>query len=301
VWMKDRWEDTGLEPDPATAGMAMYLSPYIWVRNTQDPTFLRQHEHNDPEFGSDNWIYVKMHNGNMSSQSGSLELYIADASVSLTWPGGWTLVASVPVTIPGSSTEVIEQVWNTVPDPASGSTHYCMIARWVSAADPMAVAETSNIGNNVRANNNIVWRNLNIVDLDSDADSKVAMNIKGVRGSKVSRIAFEDLTKFPRPKFTATGKVYVSIDSKLLYYWKVGGGRSLGMKEVDNGLFELAATGGYLDNVYLPSDYRGLIKLAFKKSDQTPASKFSFSVKHHLMDTGAPVLLGGVDYELVKK
>ena len=31
VWMKDTWTDTGKEPDPATAGEAMWRSPYIWV------------------------------------------------------------------------------------------------------------------------------------------------------------------------------------------------------------------------------------------------------------------------------
>jgi hypothetical protein len=50
-----------------------------------------------------------------------------------------------------------------------GKGHFCMLARWVSAADPMTFAETSDITYNVRQNNNIVWRNLNIVDLGGDA------------------------------------------------------------------------------------------------------------------------------------
>jgi len=244
---------------------------------------------------------VKLHNGNMAAQNGNLELYIADASVSLVWPAGWTLVASVPVAIAGSSTEIVEREWTSVPDPASGSTHYCMIARWNSGTDPMAVAEGTDIGANTRANNNIVWRNLDIVDLDSDADSRVALNVAGNRKSKLARLTFEDITKFPKPKFTAAGQVYVSIDDKLLSYWKQGGGKASGLEQVEGNTFRLTASAGYLDNIPLPYYYKGLIKVQFKKSDQTPPSKFDFAVQHHVMDSGVPVLLGGVDYELKKK
>lgn len=299
VWMKDRWEDTGLEPDPATAGMEMYVSPYIWIRHAQDPTFLAQHEHENPLFGSTNWIYTKLHNGAGSVQSGNLELYIADASISLTWPGGWSLVATVPANLPANATSILEQSWSSVPNPASGSSHYCMIARWVSATDPMTTPETSDINANVRGNNNIVWRNLNVVD--ADGDSHVAMNVEGQRKSKRSRIVFEDQTKFPRPKFTDTGAVYVSIDEKLLSYWKSGGEKLSGMTRVDGTTFRLSDSKAYLDEILLPPDYRGLIKVYFEKSPNTTASKYYFAVQHYLLDTGIPVLLGGVDYEIVSK
>ncbi|MEQ1678643.1 MAG: M12 family metallo-peptidase, partial [Chitinophagaceae bacterium] len=67
VWMRDTWDDTGLQPDPATAGQSMWRSPYIWIRNSaQDPTFQHQHEHENPKIGIPNWIYVKMHNGGVA-------------------------------------------------------------------------------------------------------------------------------------------------------------------------------------------------------------------------------------------
>ena len=37
VWMKDTWDDTGAEPDPAQNNEVMWKSPYIWIRNSQDP------------------------------------------------------------------------------------------------------------------------------------------------------------------------------------------------------------------------------------------------------------------------
>lgn len=301
VWMKDRWEDTGLEPDPATAGMAMYVSPYIWIRNAQDPTFLFQHDHDDPRFGQDNWIYVKLHNGSMAAQNGNLEIYVADASASLVWPSGWSLVASVPVNLAASSSHIVEQVWNTVPDPATGSSHYCMIARWNSASDPMTTPEGSDIGANVRANNNIVWRNLNIVALDDDGDSHVALNVAGNRKSKLARLSFTDETLFPRPKFTSNGQVYVSIDEKLWGFWKAGGSITSGLQHVNGTTFALTSSNAWLDRIPLPHDYQGIIKVYFKKSDQTVPGKYRFAVRHHKMDSGVPELLGGVDYDLIKK
>lgn len=301
VWMKDTWDDTGVEPDPATAGQRMFRSPYVWIRNAQDPTFLHQHEHQNPVFGATNFIYVKTHNGGEPVQRGNLELHIADASVSLTWPTSWTRIASIPLELRGHETRVVEHEWNSVPDPRSGSTHYCLIARWVSETDPMHTPEGEDIGTNVRENNNIVWRNLNIVVLEDDADNKVVMNIAGNKRRVPSRIVFADLTKFPRPKFTSSGKITVTFDDKLLALAKKSKGKSNGLRSLGKNTFELTAARAWLDNVWLPADYKGKITVTFRKGFSTSRSKYNFSVGHYLMDKKAPYLLGGVDYELVHR
>lgn len=299
VWMKDTWDDTGAEPDPATAGQRMYRSPYVWIRNAQDPTFLHQHEHQDPRFGATNFIYVKTHNGSGAVQRGKLELHVADASISLAWPTSWTRIASISLELGGHETRIVEQEWNSVPDPKSGSTHYCLIARWVSETDPMHAPEGEDIGTNVRENNNIVWRNLNIVDLDDDGDSKVVMNVAGNKRRKASRIVFEDVTKFPRPKFTSGGRVTVTFDDQLLALWKKSKGKGNGFKSVGKNTFEMTASRAWLDKVLLPANYKGRITVTFKKGRSRPRSKFDFSVRHYLMNRKAAYLLGGVDYELV--
>lgn len=301
VWMKDAWEDSGVEPDPATAGMAMWRSPYIWVRNNRDATFAFAHQHENPLFGSANWIYVKMHNGNAAPQTGNLELYIADASLSLSWPGGWTLVATVPLTIGGSSTRIVEQQWNSVPDPSSGSTHYCMIARWVSASDPMHTPEGSDINQNVRENNNIIWRNLNVVCMGCDGDeSKVTMNISAFREIKTYRLVFEDITKFPRPKFTATGTVSIQVDDQLAALWKQAGAKNTGLKSTGGTTFQMSGSRASIDNLPLPYNYKGKITLIFKRAANTPKLKYLFSVQQQAQNERNTVI-GGVDYELVPK
>ena len=139
VWMKDTWNDTGAEPDSHTANDYMWVSPYIWIRNTQDVNLTQQHQHQNPEFGSTNWVYVKLHNGGSTPTNGNLELWYANASVSLSWPNSWTQLATIPVnSFAAHSTKVVEAQWDNLP----GVGHYCMIARWVSSADPMTSPET---------------------------------------------------------------------------------------------------------------------------------------------------------------
>lgn len=162
VWMKDTWADTGREPDPATAGQAMWMSPYIWIRTAADPGLLHQHEHQNPESAWANHVYVKLHNGGDAAAGGRLKLYYAKASSGLAWPANWTQFADIAATVPANSTGVASAVWNTT---AAQTGHFCLLARWESAADPMTFAETANVDLNTRRNNNIVWRNVNVVNL----------------------------------------------------------------------------------------------------------------------------------------
>src|SRR6185503_20679575 len=53
VWSHDKPWDTGLEPDPATAGNNMWESEDIWVRN--DAT---AGGHQDPILGQVNYVHV---------------------------------------------------------------------------------------------------------------------------------------------------------------------------------------------------------------------------------------------------
>lgn len=291
VWMKDSWNDTGLEPDPNTAADPMYLSPYIWIRNTQDAGFLQQHNHQNPEFGQQNFIYVKMHNGGVAA-SGNLELYIANASVSLTWPGSWTLVASTPVSLPQSTTQIVEVPWNTVP----GIGHYCMIARWVSAADPIGV-ETADINANTRQNNNIVWRNLNIVDLSADDEVDVDVLLRGPERNMPLDLVFLDQAKFPKKTFLQTGMVYIIPDKNILEAWRKAGGKSKGIKQEGERLF-ITENGATLQNLRLPAGKEYKIKIVFRKTAATISDRFLFEIRQYTVNKLKRVLTGGVGYEI---
>jgi hypothetical protein len=289
VWMRDTWNDTGLEPDPATAAEAMWRSPYIWIRSSaQDPAFLHQHEHENPVMGTTNWIYVKMHNGGVAD-NGTLEIYYALASLSLTWPGAWTLLTSVPVAINASSTRIIEIPWSSLP----GEGHYCMVARWNSVADPITFTETTDIGYNTRQNNNIVWRNLNIVGMDSDADEKVeTFFIQNVDGRTFSiRLTNEAL--YPKLAFIKTGRIFLKLSDEVYSAWRNGGAKGSGIKD-NKGEIEIIAANATLDNITIKTTEKMKAIIRFVKNKQTKPDRYYFTIEQ--IDTKGKA--GGVSYEI---
>lgn len=209
VWMKDTWGDTGAEPDPDTD--IMYASPYVWTRQSQDTLmagftdrYAHEHQHQNPILHQQTWTYVKLHNNGSASASGHVKVYYADASTSLSWPGGWTLIGDVNVpSFAAGSTKVVELAWADPP----GLGHYCLTARWESIADPIT-GETSDIGANTRNSNKVIWRNLEILATPGgDADSAF---LAGPMAGRVFVLEF--VTPGPRP-FLPRGEMFVSLDS----------------------------------------------------------------------------------------
>lgn len=285
VWMKDTWNDTGAEPDPATAAENMWQSPYIWVRNAQDATLTKQHMHEDPNASANVFAYVKLHNGGTTTENGTLELYYANAEVSLDWNSAWTLIASTPVSsFAAHTTRVVEVPWST---PSSGG-HYCLVARYVSATDPMTVAETPDINANVRANNNLAWRNLNILGGgDMDATFWMANHTK-------KRMSSSLVFSPPRGarNFLTEGRVLVMLDDELLRLWKSGGGKSRNV-ERQGRFFVVTGPSASFDNFILPVGFRGRVFVRFEPSKKTNTTYVVDAT--HKIQSG---VLGGVSYEI---
>ena len=297
VWMRDTWNDTGLEPDPHTAGEAMWRSPYIWARNTQDPAFLHQFEHENPITGQTNWVYVKMINGGAAA-SGNLELYYADASLSLTWPASWTLIGNPAVNLAANGTAVVEIPWTGLP----GTGHYCLVARWASASDPMAVAETADIDANTRQNNNIVWRNVNIIAAPPDADTvEASFFVQNLSGGMFS-IEFSDSALFPKQAFIECGRISIRLDEGLHAAWKKGGAKGVGIKEAGDRI-QVTAARGSIDNLQLGRQKKARVLFYFERAKSAIPDKFDFHVVQSILVGGRETervrkTLGGVSYEI---
>lgn len=304
VWMKDTWNDTGKEPDPKTAAEDMWKSPYIWVRQSQDTGLLHQHEHQNPELGSTNWVYIKLHNGGTAAATGNLETYWANASASLTWPASWTLIGSVPVTgFTAKSTRVVEQQWTNLP----GKGHFCLLARWVSSADPMAVAEGADIGVNVRNNNNLIWRNVEIQDLTTDAAQDAWFVLRNFTRQRMpSSLWIRGPRSGRQPSFLPYGEVSVRLDDRLQSLWKQGGAKGRGYKPDEYGL-RIGTQDARIDNLVLPPGFEGRVFLRMRRLPSTPRRDFGLDIVH--LVTGRQVgeavattpgerVIGGVSYEI---
>lgn len=295
VWMKDTWNDTGIEPNPNTAGEAMWQSPYIWVRNSQDTGLTHQHEHQNPEFGSTNWVYVKLHNGATTTQSGNLELYFANASAGLSWSSDFTLLTSIPVSgFVAGSTRIVEAQWNSLP----GTGHYCMIARWVSASDPMATAETSDINANTLNNNNIVWRNLNIVDLTADADQSADLLIRNTSKQRaVLAFTVNSPARRDASSFLGNGQITVTFDDKLYELVRKGFKQQEGVKLKGRTFIITGSRGVIFDNIIVPARYEGKVKLNFRANPTAPKRRYEAVAAQYQTDTKQRRrLVGGVSY-----
>ena len=295
VWMKDTWNDTGVEPNPNTAGEGMWQSPYIWIRNTQDVGLTRQHEHQNPELGSTNWVYAKLHNGSATAQDGNLEIYFANASTGLSWPTDFTLLSSIPVTgFTPLSTRVVEAQWNNLP----GTGHFCLIARWVSATDPMATAETANITANTQNNNNIVWRNVNIVDLTPDGSGDADMIFRNTTNRRAS-LAFQVTSPVRRavPSFLENGRITVTFDRELYDIVRKSFKKQPGVTLEGNTFIVTNPRGAIFDNIVVPARYEGKVKIGFKAYANAPRRRYEV-VATQFQNLRQRRVVGGVSYDV---
>lgn len=183
LFSKDTDEDVGNEANNEST--VLYLSDDIWIRNNNDG--VTNQEHKNPIGEQTNYVYVRVRNkGCSSSATANVKLYWAKASSGLAWPAPWDGSVASPALmgnaigtqptgiVAGNGFVILEFPW-TAPDPSEYSSfgadqnHFCLLARIeTSASSPfgMAFPETSNLAQNVKNNNNIVWKNVSVTDSD---------------------------------------------------------------------------------------------------------------------------------------
>jgi hypothetical protein len=138
----------------------------------------------EAEFGQDNVIYVRVRNqGSTPAGSTNATVYWSRPSTLVT-PNLWTLIGTVA--LPNVPTGEILTVsapltWQSAQIPAPG--HYCLVAILSTVGDPGPAPTDflnwTNFQTFIRENNNVTWRNFNVVDsepsLGSDPAGYVAL------------------------------------------------------------------------------------------------------------------------------
>ena len=159
VWMADTWGDRGREPDPATSGKSVSQSPFVWVKQNGDCD-ASPHEHRNPEFGIENYICVMIRNSGRAQARGKIEVYMAKANLSRS--GSWTQIGPPrETTIPPRSALIPAAiVWDRVPEPG----HYCLLVRWCPESGCSKLTLPGGIDEAVRNSNDLIWKNVTIVD-----------------------------------------------------------------------------------------------------------------------------------------
>ncbi|MDX8350871.1 S8 family peptidase [Cognatiyoonia sp. IB215182] len=130
------------------------------------------------EAGQDNFIYVRMRNrGSQTANNVTADVYWSEVSTLVT-PDMWNLIGTTnPVNVPDDDSLVVTDgvTWAEADIPGPG--HYCFVAILDHPADPAPVLPASfpSFSNFIRDNNNVAWRNFNVIDDigDPDADPSI--------------------------------------------------------------------------------------------------------------------------------
>lgn len=266
LYMKDTYDEVKSERDrgeePNIDNAPMWESEDIWVRNTNDGFTTREHQNPEYMTGSNyNYVYVQVRNRGCIPNTGTeiLDLRWAKAGTNLTWPNHWNgnitspalmgnLISTQPIPViqPGASA-VVEFTWQP-PNPADyvglGSDpifwadepwHFCLLARIIATGDPMTFTETTNLNQNVKENNNIVWKNLTVVDLVPNnippggwnpGDDKVVGAIISVGGGHTGGLfdfEFKNPDIYLGNPVTAEAEVRITLDAPVWEKWANGG------------------------------------------------------------------------------
>lgn len=220
---------------------------------------------------------------------------------------------TAPLTIPvlQPDEEVILEIPWYPPSPARlGATvdplHACLVARIeTNTTTPfgMTVAETSNLEDNTRQNNNIAWRNVSVVDTFPGPFQSVRFLIaNGFRERVIAGLRIGAKLDRANTEFFERGTVRVELDRKLLERWKAGGGRSKGVEPLADGQMRITQADTVLEGIELNPGETFPVRMFFDlKRDYRP-TKPGEKVIYDVVQTGTPkdadAIVGGQRYEL---
>lgn len=137
------------------------------------------------EAGQDNYIYVRVLNRGGSSAANVTATVYWSPVATLVTPNLWTLVGSVTLpNVPNGNILTVSNalIWPSAAIPATG--HYCFVGLVGTlndpAPDPANFLNFDNFIRFIRNNNNVTWRNFNVVNnvppAESDPPNYIALN-----------------------------------------------------------------------------------------------------------------------------
>lgn len=278
LFIKDNNADIGDEPNTTTG--IYYLSPEIWVRQNPDVVVggrysleddPNRHENAEYKTTGSNYVYVRVRNKGCAATVTNevrLRVYWSKAQTAgWVWPNDWTntppatpkrgdeittTALYVPPLAPGE-TWVAQIPW-TAPNPAdypTDSYHFCLLARLVSASDPMASIEGPNVGTNTRENNNVAWKNVQVKNDDPFnivAPGDRLWNTVHVRATALQPRDIRVLFDFPKDH-----GVFATVDlGKDLYErWVAGGAVGTGITRLQGTQVRINTPGAYIGGLAL--------------------------------------------------
>lgn len=295
--------DFGNEPEPNMTGQSMWLSRAIWVQPDYAQPAGTYQNHQNPRYGQTNGVWVNVQNrGDGLVPDAVLEVYVANASLGLSWPAQWTLIGtnSLPAIPPGES-HPAQVRW--VP---KGTGHYCLLARIVSTNDPMAAPELASISANVRANNNLAWRNVNVVNLLLTTGSSTEVRFKPVRrqrprvelkgnGEPPSRQPVTVVCRTEEVFHQGAGEATLNLGA-WFKRWQDAGGRGKGITVVGETTVRMTNTVAAIEDIPMDEDEEAIVNLTVKAPHPVPVAGTEHTCHIELTEEIEGEAVGGVNY-----
>jgi len=294
---RDRGEEPNIDEGP------MWLSTDIWVRrDADDGVFFQEHQNPDHyDLGGTNYVYVRVRNrGSQPSPADlPLNLYWSKAATALSWPSHWDGSITSPALMGeqigqphllpsikpgGSHIEVFE--WNA-PDPqvyadaynlepgsffANEPWHFCLLAR---VEDGLPMPETADLNGNVKQNNNIVWKNVSVVDIAGNLSGGTWADDKLYGASVLTGdawgtggtfdLAFRNPDHYRGNPVTEEAEVRVTLSAPLWDLWVAGGMQmdNLAISRIERHQLIVTGSPARLKNITFEPNQRELVHVGF--------------------------------------
>jgi pregnancy-associated plasma protein-A len=315
LFAQDTPEDVGNEPNSESTHM--YKSPDIWIRNKKDG--LTNHEHQNPIASQKNYLYVRIRNrGCQDAGSANVKVYWAKASSGLSWPKPWDGSVTNPAlmggpagtkstgTVKGRAYKVLEFEW-TPPDPGNYASfgadraHFCLLARIeTSSTTPfgMSTAETGTLWDNVKNNNNIVWKNITIAKNAPSGGKEAAVTAGNFSDDRtVNKLKFYIPRKEGEPDIFLWGMIHLNLGDELFERWQESGGRSRGIEILDPPMVQIYENDAFIEGITLfPGEFPTLnFNFLFFAQGKAPGRNvYQLEMEQYEMTRRREVLIGGV-------
>ncbi len=334
LYMKDHPYDVPSERDlgrePNIYNGPQYLSNDIWCRVTNDGFTNDTHQNPIVDGVSPTYVYVRVRNRGASVSSGlndNLKLYWSKAATALTWPNHWNgsmtspalmgdLIGSQAISaIQVGDQQILEFVWYP-PDPSTYTSfnnepaHFCLLARIESLDDPMTNEVTTgtwNLGDNVKNNNNIVWKNLTVIDNNMMGVNGEYVNNGNIYvGNVIDESVSYDLklttyAEYGTINIFQDAEVLISMEESVWNKWIAGGGlgQNIDVVDEDNHIVQILSDNASLEKLNFNALERGMINVKFNfLTEKYPyEEKYTFHIEQTMNE--ATQVLGGEGYSII--
>lgn len=314
VWMADSKRDQGIEPNKLSR--RFWLSPDIWTRNQADGV----EKYQNVELGQDNYIYLRLRNrGDSIAYNTTVEVYRSLPSLGNRWPKGWQFVGKTQAdTLAPNSTKNLHIRWDKAEIPQPG--HYCFYVRVLNNADPFNKNEVIDSLVNTKSNNNIAWRNFNVVDLQTNVTNEFEALVHNTKDQKAHvELVFEEdkdflgpdallATKEIEPKkkqeplkdFLDETGTSILVDLGELYQrWQQAGGQGFNIKTVGGSQVQITKMPAIFSGIMMKAAESQPIRMQVKAYQPVAYQGHSrpYQLSSQALIDGE--LVGGIDYEVV--